>query len=104
MKEFTKDKAIASVKKTAKNTRNAVTNVSYKAMDKIKTNMTEDQMLEILNSLYIKSVNGIPKVSLPVDDLVEDYVKKNPSVEDAIKSLINNSTVKCGTSGFLTGY
>ncbi|MBR3002482.1 MAG: EcsC family protein [Clostridia bacterium] len=104
MKEFTKDKAIPSIKKTAENTKNAVTNVSNKAIDKIKTNITEEQMLEILNSLYLKSVNGIPKVSLPVDDLVEDYIKKNPSVEEAAKSLINNSTVKCGTSGFLTGF
>ena len=104
MKEFTKDKAIPSIRKTAENTKNAVTNVSNKAMDKLKTNITEEQILEILNSLYIKSVNGIPKVSLPVDDLVEDYIKKNPSVEEAAKSLINNSTVKCGTSGFLTGF
>lgn len=104
MKEFTKDKAIPSIKRTAENTKNAVTNVSNKAMDKIKTNITEEQMLEILNSLYIKSVKGIPKVSLPVDDLVEDYIKKNPNVEEAAKSLINNSTIKCGTSGFLTGF
>ena len=104
MKEFTKDKAIPSIKKTAENTKNAVTNVSNKAMDKIKNNITEEQMLEILNSLYIKSVKGIPKVSLPVDDLVEDYIKKNPNVEEAAKSLINNSTIKCGTSGFLTGF
>lgn len=104
MKEFTKDKAIPSIKKTAENTKNAVANVSNKAMDKIKTNITEEQMAEILNTLYIKSVNGIPKVSLPVDDLVADYIKKNPSVEEAAKSLINNSTVKCGTSGFITGF
>lgn len=104
MKEFTKDKAIPSIKKTAENTKNAVVNVSNKAMDKIKTNITEEQMAEILNTLYIKSVNGIPKVSLPVDDLVADYIKKNPSVEEAAKSLINNSTVKCGTSGFITGF
>lgn len=104
MKEFTKDKAIPSIKKTAENTKNTVTNVSSKAIEKIKTTITEEQMAEILNTLYIKSVKGIPKVSLPVDDLVEDYIKKNPSVEEAAKSLINNSTVKCGTSGFLTGF
>ena len=76
MKEFTKDKAIPSIKKTAENTKNTVTNVSSKAIDKIKTTITEEQMAEILNTLYIKSVNGIPKVSLPVDDLVADYIKK----------------------------
>ena len=104
MKKFTKDKAIPSIKKTAENTKNTVTNVSSKAIEKIKTTVTEEQMAEILNTLYIKSVNGIPKVSLPVDDLVADYIKKNPSVEEAAKSLINNSTIKCGTSGFLTGF
>lgn len=104
MKKFTKDKAIPSIKKTAENTKNTVTNVSSKAIEKIKTTITEEQMAEILNTLYIKSVNGIPKVSLPVDDLVADYIKKNPSVEEAAKSLINNSTVKCGTSGFITGF
>lgn len=61
-------------------------------------------MQEILNTLYIKSVDGIPKVSLPVDYLVEDYLSKNNDVEKAVKSLINNSTVKCGTSGFLTSF
>ena len=76
MKKFTKDKAIPSIKKTAENTKNTVTNVSSKAIEKIKTTVTEEQMAEILNTLYIKSVNGIPKVSLPVDDLVADYIKK----------------------------
>ena len=56
------------------------------------------------NSIDAETINGIPKVSLPVDDLVEDYIKKNKSTEEAAKSLINNSVVKCGTSGFITGF
>lgn len=67
-------------------------------------NLTEQQMMEILNTLYIKSIDGIPKVSLPIDDLVKDYLDKNEDVEKAAKSLINNSIVKCGTSGFLTSF
>lgn len=31
-------------------------------------------------------------------------ISKNLNVEEAAKSLINNSTIKCGTSGFLTGF
>lgn len=104
MKDFAIKKAIPTIKTTAENTKNAVTNVSNKAMNKVKTTITEEQMLEILDSLYIKSVNGIPKVSLPIDDLVEDYIKKNSNVEDAAKSLIKKSIVKCGTSGFVTGF
>lgn len=75
-----------------------------KVSNKVKTTITEEQMQEILNTLYVKSVNGIPKVSLPVDDLVEDYLSKNNDTEKAVQSLINNSTVKCGTSGFLTSF
>lgn len=104
MKDFAKDKALPTIKKGTENTKNAVVKVSNKAMDKVKTSITEEQMIEILDTLYVKSVNGIPKVSLPVDDLVEDYIKKNSNVEDAAKSLINNSIVKCGTSGFITGF
>ena len=104
MKNFAIKKAMPTIKNTAENTKNAVTNASNKAMNKVKTSITEEQMLEILDSLYIKSVNGIPKVSLHIDDLVEDYIKKNSNVEDAAKSLIKNSIVKCGTSGFVTGF
>lgn len=103
-KNFTRKKAVSTVKKTAQNTKKAVTNLSDKVINKVKTTITEDKMLEILDSLYIKSVNGIPKVSLPIDDLVEDYIKKNAKLEDAAKSLINTSIVKCGTSGFITGF
>ena len=70
----------------------------------MKNKITVNQMHDILNTIYIKSVDGIPKVSVPVDDLVNDYLSKNDNVEKAVKSLINNSTVKCGTSGFITSF
>lgn len=104
MKEFATKKALPTLKTTAENTKNAVTTASNKVKDKVKTTITEEQMIQILDSLYINSVNGIPKVSLPIDDLVDDYMKKNSNPEEAAKSLINNSIVKCGTSGFLTGF
>ena len=104
VKEFAKEKALPAIKKGTESTKNTVTKVSNKAIEKVKISITEKQILEILDTLYVKSVNGIPKVSLPIDDLVEDYIKKKPNVEDAAKSLINNSIVKCGTSGFITGF
>lgn len=103
VKEFAKDKMIPTVSSVANNAKNSVSNVSSKVVNKVKTTITEEQVIQVLDTLYIKAVNGIPKVSLPVDDLVEDYVKKNSTIEEAAKSLINNSIVKCGTSGFLTG-
>lgn len=104
VKDFAKSKLAPTLKKTAIETKDSIVKVSNKVADKVKTSITEKQILEILDSLYVKSINGIPKVSLPVDDLVDDYMKKSSNVEAAAKSLINNSIVKCGTSGFITGF
>ena len=103
-KEFTNNVAVPKIKETALSTKESVSTAVSNVSNKMKTTITEEQMQEILNTLYIKSVDGIPKVSLPVDDLVEDYLSKNDDVEKAVKSLINNSIVKCGTSGFLTSF
>ena len=103
-KEFTSNVAVPKIKETALSTKESVSNAVSNVSNKVKTTITEEQMQEVLNTLYIKSVDGIPKVSLPVDDLVEDYLSKNDDVEKAVKSLINNSTVKCGTSGFLSSF
>lgn len=98
-KQFTKDKVVPTAKKAVEKTKEGVDKVA----NKVKTSITEEQMQDVLNKLYIQSVNGIPKVSLPIEDLVKDYLSKNKDVDKAAKSLINNSIVKCGTSGFLTG-
>lgn len=103
VKEFTTEKALPKIKETAITTKETVTDATSKTTNKVKTTITEEQMVEILNTLYIKSINGIPKVSLPIDDLVDDYMSKNNDPRDAAKSLINSSVVKCGTSGFITG-
>ena len=103
-KDFTSNVAVPKIKETTLSTKETISTSASKVSNKIKTTITEEQMQEILDTLYIKSVDGIPKVSLPVDDLVEDYLSKNDDVEKAVKSLINNSTVKCGTSGFLTSF
>lgn len=100
---FTKDKALPKLKESASNTKESVSVMTNQITNKVKNSINEEQMLEILNTLYLKSINGIPKVSLPIDDLVDDYINKNKDVELAAKSLINNSVVKCGTSGFVTG-
>lgn len=103
-KEFTTQKIIPEANNFVDETKNTVSKASKKVEEKIQVNLTEQQMMEILNTLYIKSIDGIPKVSLPIDDLVKDYLDKNEDVEKAAKSLINNSIVKCGTSGFLTSF
>ena len=101
-KKFASEKAIPKIKETALTTKQTVSETTKKVSDKVKTVITEEQLFEILDNLYNKSVNGIPSVSPPVDDLINDYMSKNDDIDKAVKSLINNSTVKCGTSGFIT--
>lgn len=103
-KNFADEKAIPTIKKTVLAAKDDVTTTISKVTDKVKTSITEEQIQDVLNTLYIKSVDGIPKVSLPVNDLVSDYMSKNSDIEKAVNSLINNSIVKCGTSGFLSSF
>ena len=64
--------------------------------------MTNEDIMNLLNGIYDKTLVGIPKVSPPVYQMAEDYISKNNGIESAAKSLINYQVVKCTTSGFLT--
>ena len=65
--------------------------------------MNQNQIMELLDTLYEKSINGIPKVSQPIDVLSNDYLSKNDSREKAAKQFVNYQVAKCTTSGFVTG-
>lgn len=59
---------------------------------------------EALDKLYSSALNGIPMVSGSIDDLVEDYLSKHETIEEAVAALVRAQAVKCGTSGFITGF
>lgn len=65
--------------------------------------LTQEQMMEVLDSLYGKMNTGIGKVSIPIEQMADDYLKKNPNLEDAAKSFVKYQIAKCTTSGFITG-
>lgn len=65
--------------------------------------LDEKKMLTVLNELYNKALDGIPKVSKPIEELAEDYMQKNSSPESAAKEMIKYQIAKCGTSGFISG-
>ena len=69
-----------------------------------KLQITQEDMMKLLDKLYDNSVQGIPKVSPPIEKLAEDYLSKNGDVEKAAKSFINFQIAKCTTSGFLTSF
>jgi len=63
----------------------------------------EHQLSTILDDLYSKALDGVPRVSKSVDELADDYLQKGGSIEKAADAFINNQITKCGISGFLTG-
>lgn len=69
----------------------------------MKENVTEEQAGKILDSLYAKTLSGIPKVSKSVEKLADEYLKRYKAKYDAVKAFINYQISKCGASGFVTG-
>lgn len=65
--------------------------------------MTQEEILNLLDSLYQKVIDGIPKVSPSIDQLAENYLHKSPRLDQAINKFISYQIAKCTTSGFLTG-
>lgn len=65
--------------------------------------ITEAQIEELLGVCYEKAIGGIPAVSKPIDELVDDYASKYANIEDAARAMINMQLVKNATSGFLSG-
>lgn len=65
--------------------------------------LNQDDVIALLDKVYAQVVNGIPRISPPVDKLVDDYLKKSRNVDEAARSFTKYQIAKCTTSGFLTG-
>ena len=83
----------------------AASGAAHSVIDAAKNQqiITPEQVQEILNYAYDKSLNGIPNVSKSVEELADDYAKRHKTKQGAAKALINNQLAKCTTSGFLSG-
>ena len=64
--------------------------------------LSQADMMNILDSLYSKCIQGIPMISSPIEKMADDYLQQNATVEDAAKDMINKQVIKCTTSGFIT--
>ena len=69
-----------------------------------KAIINEDNILNILDEIYLKACDGIPKVNTSVEDMANDYLNKHKDINKAAKSMLNNQVAKCTTSGFITGF
>ncbi len=63
----------------------------------------EESAGKLLDTIYRSALNGVPKVSRSVDEMVADYTGKAKSPDDAARALAKWRVMKCGTSGFVTG-
>ena len=68
-----------------------------------KLQITQEDIMKLLDKLYDNSIQGLPKVSPPIENLAADYLSKHPDTETAAKSFVNYQIAKCTTSGFVTG-
>lgn len=68
-----------------------------------KLQISQDDIMKLLDRLYDNSVQGLQKVSPPISQLAEDYLSKSEDIETAAKAFIKNQIAKCTTSGFITG-
>lgn len=66
--------------------------------------ISQEDIMKMLGACYEKSVTGINKVSPPISQFAEDYLKKEKDEKAAAKAMLKNQIAKCTTSGFLTGF
>lgn len=69
----------------------------------MNTSVNAEEIMTLLDKLYEQSVNGITKISPPIDVLANDYLQKSTDIDTAAKNFIKYQIVKCTTSGFVTG-
>lgn len=69
----------------------------------MKPQITQEEIMKVLDKLYDQSIHGIAKVSPPIEVLANDYLQKSKDIEHAGKEFIKYQVVKCTTSGFITG-
>lgn len=69
-----------------------------------KVVVSQEDIMKILDSCYDKCRNGVYKVSLNVEDMANEYLRKYETRELACKAMLKNQVAKCTTSGFITGF
>jgi hypothetical protein len=66
--------------------------------------ISQEDVMKTLNICYDKALNGISKVSPPIQQFAEDYLTKEKDNRRAAKAMLKNQIAKCTTSGFITGF
>lgn len=64
--------------------------------------MDQNTIMKVLDSSYVKALQGLP-TSSSVEDLAVEYLEKYSTPKVAAEKMCNTQIMKCGTSGFITG-
>ena len=59
--------------------------------------------VSVLDKVYEYAINGIPRFDKSLDSVVNSYVTKARTTDEAINNFVRNQKIKCGTTGFVTG-
>lgn len=65
---------------------------------------SQEDIQKALDTCYEKSLHGIQNVSKPVTVMMDEYLDKYSSKDEAIKKFLKVQLLKCSTSGFVTGF
>lgn len=66
--------------------------------------ITQADVMKMLDTCYDKALHGINKVSPPIEQFANEYVRKAKDPQKAAKVMLKNQIAKCTTSGFITGF
>ena len=71
-------------------------------MAKVKEIINEDNILKILDEIYLKACDGIPKVNVPVEEMA-DMISANRSYQTAVQMATSakkmmQATLQIGTN------
>lgn len=66
--------------------------------------IAQADVMKMLDTCYDKALHGINKVSPPIEQFANEYVRKAKDPQKAAKIMLKNQIAKCTTSGFITGF
>lgn len=77
--------------------------MSAEGKEEDKDEAKAEKASRALDAIYSAVLQGVPKVSKPLEEFAADYLDRHESPRKAADDLVHWQIAKCGTSGFVTG-
>ena len=87
------------------NAAGGVANAAIKVVDQNGDGkFDQEDVMIILGNIYQAACNGIPNIDASVERLSSEYLKQEKDEYTAARKMIDNTVLKCTTSGFINGF